>query len=245
MDSAHVMRVPGEGVPRRAPPTAYDRIISGRLRSGITRTHTNKEQYPKRAPHFLPPLDSKSSLNSLTWWEYRADTPPHLTYLPEHLICPSCRRMIQTVTVSSMSRVTILLTACLCLMGCWLCVCLPSCLDSLKTVKHSCPRCKVVIGVYDPDIWSSVFVGQLWIWNSRPKRCSRNEKWKSSITAFDKVNPKVEKLLFVDKRINLDQIFKFADSQTNRQLALFSCSLLVVYEWSNIWVSPNFYTIVT
>merc|ERR1719206_1100006 len=105
MDSTHILRAPGEGVPRRAPPTAYDRIISGRLRSGITQAHTNTEQYPMRAPHFLPPLHSKSSLNSLTWLEYKTDPLPHLNYLPEHLICPSCKRMIETVTVSTMSRV--------------------------------------------------------------------------------------------------------------------------------------------
>ena len=147
-----VLRAPGLGVPRRAPPTAYDRVISGRINSGIISSHTNKEDYPTRAPHFLPPLDCKSSLDSLPYLEYPTESNQSLSYQPEHMICPSCRRIIETVTKSSTSRVSILLTAGLCLLGCWVCICLPSCLDSLKTVKHSCPKCKVLIGIYDPVI---------------------------------------------------------------------------------------------
>ena len=149
------MKPPGKGEPRRRPPTAYDRIISGRLRSGQTPSYLNAKESQNqtvRPPHFLPPLHAKSEFNSISILDEETYSPLHLSYQPENMICPSCRRIIKTATVSSTSRVSILLTAGLCLLGCCLCACLPSFLDSLKYVRHSCPRCKVLIGAYDPDI---------------------------------------------------------------------------------------------
>ena len=156
-DAKVCMRPPTTGGPRRAPPTAYDRIMSGRISSGLAPRHSQAKGYKNmnhqvRSPHFLPPLNPKNEFNSISSLEDKTDTPVHLTYQPENMICPSCRRIIQTMTVSSTSRVSVLLTAGLCLLGCWCCACLPACLDSLKMVRHSCPKCKELIGVYDPDI---------------------------------------------------------------------------------------------
>ena len=135
------------------PPTAYDRIMSGRISSGIVHQHSKTQTSAKiipqpRPPHFLPPLNPKTEFNSISSMEDKPSTQLHLTYQPKNMICRSCQRIILTHTVSSTSRVSVLLASGLCLLGCWCCACLPFCLESMQRVAHSCPKCKVAIGVY-------------------------------------------------------------------------------------------------
>ena len=144
------MRPQTTGGPRRAPPTAYDRIMSSRISSGMYPSQTHFES-PENPPTFLPPIQTPE-LRSLAHSTSKSISPIELSYQPENMICPSCRKIILTSTSSSTSRFSVLLSAWLCLLGCWCCVCLPACLDSLKTVKHNCPKCKTLIGIYDPHI---------------------------------------------------------------------------------------------
>jgi len=67
---------------------------------------------------------------------------------PAKMRCPNCNLDIKTTTVSENQASAHIACLVLCLLGCFLCSCIPYCMDSCKTVTHSCPNCKTHLGVY-------------------------------------------------------------------------------------------------
>merc|ERR1711915_364591 len=64
------------------------------------------------------------------------------------MICPNCKHSVTTTTSSKPSMTVWALSAVLCFTMLWPCFCVPFCVDSLHNVKHSCPNCKTVLGLY-------------------------------------------------------------------------------------------------
>lgn len=69
---------------------------------------------------------------------------------PTKMRCPNCRMDIKTMTVSENQAGAHIACIVLFLLGCCLCSCIPYCMDSCKSVTHSCPNCKTYLGIYKP-----------------------------------------------------------------------------------------------
>ena len=139
--------------PRRAPSTA-DKVLSMRMTQGLDKTVITTS-IPPRAPFHLPPMTAPPYRPSNNFPNHRQTflkPQEPLSYFSARLTCPYCYRPVQTKTVSSDSCMAIFLSSTLCILGCWCCVCLPFCLESLQKVEHSCPKCKMVIGTYNPGL---------------------------------------------------------------------------------------------
>ncbi|CAH1968004.1 unnamed protein product [Acanthoscelides obtectus] len=64
---------------------------------------------------------------------------------PVVLTCPACNTRVTTYTRTAPNPMTHCLAACLCILGCWLCCCLPYfCVPPI--VRHYCPRCGAYLG---------------------------------------------------------------------------------------------------
>merc|ERR1712115_256569 len=62
------------------------------------------------------------------------------------LQCQYCNANIFTKVEYESSCGTLLCSGLLLAVGCVLCVCVPCCVDDLRTAKHSCPTCKKFLG---------------------------------------------------------------------------------------------------
>jgi len=67
---------------------------------------------------------------------------------PVDMICPHCQAQIKTSTESEPGPMAWILAGVLCVVGLWVCACVPCCIDSLNTVTHKCPNCKHFLGRY-------------------------------------------------------------------------------------------------
>ncbi|XP_073699226.1 lipopolysaccharide-induced tumor necrosis factor-alpha factor homolog [Garra rufa] len=71
-----------------------------------------------------------------------------LTDVPGRIICPHCMTEVLTETEYISGLLAWLICGVLALFACWLCCCIPFCVDSCKDVKHTCPNCKNIIHLY-------------------------------------------------------------------------------------------------
>ncbi|CAF4895660.1 unnamed protein product [Pieris macdunnoughi] len=60
--------------------------------------------------------------------------------------CTACNKQVVTAVKKETTLRTHLLAGILCLFGCWCCVCIPYCVDSLKKSFHYCPQCNAYLG---------------------------------------------------------------------------------------------------
>ncbi|KAL6482492.1 hypothetical protein MHYP_G00105720 [Metynnis hypsauchen] len=68
---------------------------------------------------------------------------------PVQVTCPTCRNTGLTNVEHSAGLLTYLFCGGLFFCGCALGCCLiPFCVDRLRDVKHTCPNCKALLGVY-------------------------------------------------------------------------------------------------
>ncbi|OWK53212.1 Lipopolysaccharide-induced tumor necrosis factor-alpha factor [Lonchura striata] len=68
---------------------------------------------------------------------------------PVQMCCPSCNQMIVTRLSYDSGALTWLSCGGLCLLGCIAGCCLiPFCIDALKDVDHTCPKCNTLVGSY-------------------------------------------------------------------------------------------------
>ncbi|XP_050972187.1 cell death-inducing p53-target protein 1 homolog [Labeo rohita] len=71
-----------------------------------------------------------------------------LTDVPGRIICPHCMTDVVTQTENVSGLLAWLICGVLVLLGCWLCCCIPFCVDSCQDVQHSCPNCKNIVRIY-------------------------------------------------------------------------------------------------
>ncbi|NWR14229.1 LITAF factor, partial [Emberiza fucata] len=68
---------------------------------------------------------------------------------PVQMVCPSCNQVIVTRLSYDSGALTWLSCGGLCLLGCIAGCCLiPFCIDALKDVDHTCPKCSALVGSY-------------------------------------------------------------------------------------------------
>ncbi|XP_026883670.2 lipopolysaccharide-induced tumor necrosis factor-alpha factor homolog [Electrophorus electricus] len=69
--------------------------------------------------------------------------------VPVQAFCPICVQSVLTRLDYSSGTMAWLICAGLCIFGCiYGCCLIPFCVDSLKDVRHHCPNCSSLIGVY-------------------------------------------------------------------------------------------------
>ncbi|KAM9746174.1 LITAF domain-containing protein-like isoform 1-T2 [Menidia menidia] len=73
---------------------------------------------------------------------------PALQDIPAHTVCPFCQQSVVTSTEHTPGLFSWAVCAGLSIFGCWLCCCIPFCLDSCSDVEHRCPNCKRTIYIY-------------------------------------------------------------------------------------------------
>lgn len=73
--------------------------------------------------------------------------PPVGPY-PTKMTCPYCRSNVVTVTRTKISTEQKLYSVLLCVMGCYLCSCIPCYITKMCDVHHSCPNCNKSVGIY-------------------------------------------------------------------------------------------------
>eukprot|EP01156_Anaeramoeba_ignava_P005895 Anaeramoba_ignava/a347252_2133.p2 GENE.a347252_2133~~a347252_2133.p2 ORF type:complete len:158 (+),score=49.62 a347252_2133:112-585(+) len=70
--------------------------------------------------------------------------------LPTKCQCPHCKNVVVTQVKFEPGSLTWLLCILMAIFGCWLCCCIPFCVDSLQDAHHICPSCGRKIGVFTP-----------------------------------------------------------------------------------------------
>lgn len=73
---------------------------------------------------------------------------PGLHEIPGQTVCPHCQQTVVTQIEHQSGLMTWLICGGLAIVGCFLCCCIPFCIDACKDVEHHCPNCHRVIYIY-------------------------------------------------------------------------------------------------
>eukprot|EP00123_Amoebidium_parasiticum_P014827 comp22657_c0_seq1/m.34958 comp22657_c0_seq1/g.34958 ORF comp22657_c0_seq1/g.34958 comp22657_c0_seq1/m.34958 type:complete len:204 (-) comp22657_c0_seq1:739-1350(-) len=124
--------------------------------------------YPMPQPNPAYPTDSKAPLQANTVYPapppFKGDAPivtqpapvPAATTViiqqqslgkhPQMLFCPHCQKNVNS-QIEHVAGAGTWISSGLCFcFGCWLCCCIPFCMDDLQDTEHRCPECKTLLG---------------------------------------------------------------------------------------------------
>jgi len=94
-------------------------------------------------PHGGPPPPEQQTVIVTT-----ISHPAQVGSDPMRLTCPHCHANIVSAVETEANTKTHLFALLLCLFGCWPCCCIPYCMDSCQSKKHTCPNCGAYLGTY-------------------------------------------------------------------------------------------------
>lgn len=69
---------------------------------------------------------------------------------PTMIHCRTCNNTVVTRMELEPTMRTHLCAGLLCLVGCWVCCCIPYCVASCQATQHYCPSCGTYVGTYTP-----------------------------------------------------------------------------------------------
>ncbi|XP_022169987.1 lipopolysaccharide-induced tumor necrosis factor-alpha factor homolog [Myzus persicae] len=75
---------------------------------------------------------------------------PPLGKRPVMLTCPRCKQQVMTIVNTQTSSTAYICCLLMIIIGCYICSCVPLCMNSFKNRQHSCPLCNAFIGLYKP-----------------------------------------------------------------------------------------------
>ncbi|XP_048729367.1 lipopolysaccharide-induced tumor necrosis factor-alpha factor homolog [Ostrea edulis] len=121
---------------QQVPPSVYPREAPPKYEEGLT----SYQQNPGSYQHGTTVVTTQPVV-------YLQDQSFNTMSKP--MICPCCNTQISTSVEYEAGALTWLSSGLICIFGCWLGCCLiPFCIQDLQDVKHICPNCSKVVGVY-------------------------------------------------------------------------------------------------
>ncbi|KAG5280141.1 hypothetical protein AALO_G00085430 [Alosa alosa] len=132
------------------PPPVYDKMPQPAYPPPFT-----QPAYPPQAYQQMHPQQSNAAGNaagtSAVVSVQTVYVQPRMVFgdFPVHVHCPVCAQMVLSRLCHSNGVLTWLTCFSLSLVGCiYGCCLIPFCVDGMKDVKHMCPNCNSLLGVY-------------------------------------------------------------------------------------------------
>ncbi|KOC67811.1 Lipopolysaccharide-induced tumor necrosis factor-alpha factor like protein [Habropoda laboriosa] len=122
-----------------SPVPPYPPVYSGPSEPPPSHSQTQTQAQPNENPSAVPGPKIRVVYQPVLY---------SLTSTSTKTICPTCHTSIKTNTVSDHQLSAHICCIILCLLGCFLCSCLPYYMSNFKTVHHFCPKCKNYIGIW-------------------------------------------------------------------------------------------------
>lgn len=107
-----------------------------------------QQPYPSQPVTAQPDAGQQGQQNTVVVVAPTVTVPGPVRNVAFETMCTNCHRQVVTNVSYETGGLTWLIFAILCFVGCWLCACIPFCVDDCKDVVHTCPSCGFVLGHY-------------------------------------------------------------------------------------------------
>ncbi|GMT07230.1 hypothetical protein PENTCL1PPCAC_29404 [Pristionchus entomophagus] len=131
--------------PRLEPPPAYAEYPPNPDPKAV---YPNLPPLPNAVPHPHPvqqqPMPHLQGVRPTTVYVGSVAFSSH----GQPLHCTTCQQEIMTRVAPKPGLLTYLLCGGLAFFGCWICCCIPFCVEGAQDIEHFCPKCNRFLGTY-------------------------------------------------------------------------------------------------